>query len=177
MGLDLEGLTLSLVGLGRLGAKVAQIGRALGMKVIAWSENLTPARCEAAGAEYVSREDLFRRADFLSIHLQLSPRTRGFVTAADLGLMQRTAYLINTSRGPIVDEAALIAALREKRIAGAGLDVSTSSRCRSIILSVSSTMSCSPRISATSPRKITAPISPAWSRTSAPSSTARRCAC
>ena len=123
MGLDLEGLTLALLGLGRLGTKVAQIGQALGMKVIAWSQNLTAEKCREAGVGYVGREDLFRRADFLSIHVQLSPRTRGLVTAADLGLMQRTAYLINTSRGPIVDEAALISALRDKRMAGAGIDV------------------------------------------------------
>jgi D-3-phosphoglycerate dehydrogenase len=93
------------------------------MNVIAWSQNLTPEKCKEAGAEYVSRDDLFRRADFLSIHLQLSERTRGLVGAHELGLMKTSAYLINTSRGPIVDEAALLAALRDKRIAGAGLDV------------------------------------------------------
>jgi len=123
MGLDLEGMTLALLGLGKLGTRVAQIGRAFEMNVIAWSQNLTPDRCEEAGAAYVSRDDLFRRADFLSIHLQLSPRTRGLIGARELGLMKKSAFLINTSRGPIVEEGALIAALREKRIAGAGLDV------------------------------------------------------
>jgi phosphoglycerate dehydrogenase-like enzyme len=123
IGLDLEGMTLALLGLGRLGARVAEIGRAFKMNVIAWSENLTPERCKEAGVEHVSRDDLFRRADFLSIHVQLSQRTRGLIAARELGLMKPSAYLINTSRGPIVEEAALIAALRGKRLAGAGLDV------------------------------------------------------
>jgi D-3-phosphoglycerate dehydrogenase len=123
IGLDLEGQTLALLGLGRLGTKVAQIGKVLGMNAIAWSQNLTADKCREAGVGYVDRDDLFRRADFLSIHLQLSPRTRGLIGARELGLMKPSAYLINTSRGPIVDEAALITALRDKRIAGAGLDV------------------------------------------------------
>jgi phosphoglycerate dehydrogenase-like enzyme len=123
IGLDLEGMTLALLGLGRLGARMADIGRAFKMNIIAWSENLTDERCRAAGAAYVHRDDLFRRADFLCVHLQLSERTRGLIGARELGLMKPTAFLINTSRGPIVEEAALLAALREKRIAGAGLDV------------------------------------------------------
>ena len=123
IGLDLEGLTLAQLGLGKLGTRMAEIGRAFKMNVIAWSQNLTPEKCKEAGAEHVSRDDLFRRADFLSIHLQLSERTRGLVGARELGLMRKSAYLINTSRGPIVDEVALLAALRDKRIAGAGLDV------------------------------------------------------
>lgn len=123
IGLDLEGMTLALLGLGRLGARMAEIGHAFKMDVIAWSQNLTPERCKEAGAAYVGRDDLFRRADFLSIHVQLSERTRGLVGAAELGLMKPTAFLINTSRGPLVEEAVLLAALREKRIAGAGLDV------------------------------------------------------
>jgi phosphoglycerate dehydrogenase-like enzyme len=123
IGLDLEGMTLGLLGLGRLGARMADIGHALKMNIIAWSQNLTPEKCSEVGAEYVSRDDLFRRADFLSIHTQLSPRTRGLIGANELGLMKRSACLINTSRGPIVDEPALIAALREHWIAGAGLDV------------------------------------------------------
>ena len=123
IGLDLEGMTLALLGLGRLGTRMAEIGQAFRMNVIAWSQNLTPERCQEVGVEPVSCDDLFRRADFLSIHLQLSPRTRSLVGARELGLMKRSAYFINTSRGPIVEEAALIAALREKRIAGAGLDV------------------------------------------------------
>jgi phosphoglycerate dehydrogenase-like enzyme len=123
IGLDLEGMTLALLGLGKLGSHMAQIGQALRMRVIAWSQNLTPERCKEFGVEYVRRDDLFRRADFLSIHLQLSQRTRGLIGAQDFALMRPSAYLINTSRGPIVEEAALIAALREKRVAGAGLDV------------------------------------------------------
>ncbi len=123
IGLDLEGLTLSLLGLGKLGTRMAEIGHAFKMNVIAWSQNLTQEACQAAGVEHVSRDELFRRADFLSIHVQLSERTRGLIGRNELGLMKPAAYLINTSRGPIVDEAALIAALREKRIAGAGLDV------------------------------------------------------
>jgi phosphoglycerate dehydrogenase-like enzyme len=123
IGVDLEGLTLALAGLGKLGSRMAEIGQAFKMNVIAWSQNLTPEKCKEIGVAYVSRDDLFRRADFLSIHLQLSERTRGLIGARDLGLMKPSAYLINTSRGPIVEEAALIAALRDKRIAGAGLDV------------------------------------------------------
>jgi len=123
IGLDLEGMTLALLGLGRLGSRMAEIGRAFKMNIIAWSENLTAEKCRAAGAEHVGRDDLFRRADFLSVHLQLSERTRGLVGARELGLMKPTAFLINTSRGPIVEEAAMVAALREKQIAGAGLDV------------------------------------------------------
>jgi phosphoglycerate dehydrogenase-like enzyme len=123
IGLDLESMTLALLGLGRLGTRVAEIGRAFQMNIIAWSQNLTAERCREAGAEHVHRDDLFRRADFLSIHLQLSERTRGLVGSRELALMKPTAFLINTSRGPIVEETALLAALREKRIAGAGLDV------------------------------------------------------
>jgi phosphoglycerate dehydrogenase-like enzyme len=123
IGPDLEGHTLGVVGLGKLGARVAKIGQALGMKVIAWSQNLTSDKCREAGVEYAAKEDLFRQADFISIHVVLSQRTRGLIGAQELGLMKPTAYLINTSRGPIVDEAALLAALGGKRIAGAGLDV------------------------------------------------------
>jgi phosphoglycerate dehydrogenase-like enzyme len=123
IGLDLEGLTLALLGLGKLGTRMAEIGRAFKMHVIAWSQNLTPEKCQQAGAEYVSSDELFRRADFLSVHVQLSPRTRGLIGASQIALMKKNAYLINTSRGPIVDEGALLAALRDKRIAGAGLDV------------------------------------------------------
>lgn len=123
IGLDLEGLTLGLLGLGKLGSRVAQIGQAFGMKTIAWSQNLTTEKCREVGVDHVQREELFRGSDILSIHLQLSPRTRGMIGAAELALMKPGAYLVNTSRGPIVEEAALIAALEEKRIAGAGLDV------------------------------------------------------
>jgi D-3-phosphoglycerate dehydrogenase len=123
LGSDLEGKTLGILGLGKLGLRVAAIAKAFGMKLIAWSQNLTPEKCREAGAEYVSKDDLFRNADILTIHVQLSQRTRGLIGARELALMKPSAYLINTSRGPIVDEAALIAALAEHRIAGAGLDV------------------------------------------------------
>jgi phosphoglycerate dehydrogenase-like enzyme len=123
IGLDLEGLTLALLGLGKLGSRMAEIGRAFKMRVIAWSQNLTPEKCREAGVEYVGADELFQCADFLSVHLQLSPRTRGLIGARQIALMKKSSYLINTSRGPIVDEAALLAALRDKRIAGAGLDV------------------------------------------------------
>jgi phosphoglycerate dehydrogenase-like enzyme len=123
LGHDLHGKTLGLLGLGRLGGQMAKFGSAFGMKVIAWSENLTIKRCAECGAEKVGKDELFCRADFLSIHTRLSARTRGLVGERELGLMKPTAYLINTSRGPIVDEAALLAALRSRRIAGAALDV------------------------------------------------------
>ena len=123
IGRDLRGKTLGLIGLGRLGGAVAKFGQAFGMKVIAWSQNLTEQRCQEVGAEKVTKDDLLRRADFVSIHTRLSDRTRGLIGAQELGLMKPTAYLINTSRGPIVDEAALISALNEGRIAGAALDV------------------------------------------------------
>ena len=122
LGFDLEGRTLGILGLGTLGAKVGKIGNAMGMKVIAWSENLTDERAKERGAERVEKDELFMRSDVLSIHSVLSPRTRGVVGARELGLMKPTALLINTSRGPIIDEAALLAALKEKRIAGFGAD-------------------------------------------------------
>jgi D-3-phosphoglycerate dehydrogenase len=123
IGQDLEGLTLGVIGLGKLGARVANVAKAFGMKVIAWSQNLTPERAQEAGVGYAAKDDLFRQADIVTIHVQLSQRSRGLIGAKELGLMKPTAYLINTARGPIVEEAALIAALREKKIAGAGLDV------------------------------------------------------
>jgi phosphoglycerate dehydrogenase-like enzyme len=123
LGMDIEGKTLGILGLGKLGARVAGVGKAFGMKVIAWSQNLTPERCKELGVEHVSKEELLRSADIVTIHLQLSDRTRGLLGANELGLMKRTAYLINTSRGPIVEEKALLEALRNKQIAGAGLDV------------------------------------------------------
>ncbi len=123
IGPDLDGMTLGVLGLGKLGTQTATIAKAFGMKVIAWSQNLTPEKCAAAGVGYVGKDDLFRQSDFITIHIVLSPRSRGLVGARELGLMKPSAFLINTSRGPIVDEAALIAALREKKIGGAGLDV------------------------------------------------------
>jgi phosphoglycerate dehydrogenase-like enzyme len=123
IGSDLHGQTLGLLGLGNIGSAVAQIGKAFGMNIIAWSQNLTAERAEAAGATLVSKEDLFQQADVVSIHLVLSGRTRGLVGATELGLMRPTAHLVNTSRGPIVVEADLIAVLRSGTIAGAAIDV------------------------------------------------------
>ena len=123
VGRDLEGLTLGVIGLGKLGQRVAGVAKAFGMKVIAWSQNLTPDKCREAGVDYAAKEDLFRNADIITIHLVLSDRSRGLISAKELGLMKKTGYLINTARGPIVDEKALIAALQSKSIAGAGLDV------------------------------------------------------
>jgi phosphoglycerate dehydrogenase-like enzyme len=122
IGLDLEGMTLGILGLGKLGTRTANIAKAFGMKVIAWSQNLTAEKCQA-GVDFATKDDLFRQSDFITIHVVLSSRTRGLIGAAELALMKPTAFLINTSRGPIVDEAALIAALRQRKIAGAGLDV------------------------------------------------------
>ena len=123
IGPELAGRTLALLGLGRLGRRMAAIGRAFEMPVIAWSQNLRPEDAAAAGAEAVGMQELFARADVLSIHTRLSARTRGLVGAAELARMRPGAVLINTSRGPIVDEAALLAALRDGTLAGAGLDV------------------------------------------------------
>ena len=115
--------TLGVLGLGELGSGVAKVGLAMGMKVIAWSQNLTAERCAEVGVEPVGKDELFRRADVLSVHVVLSGRTRGLVGAREIGLMKPAAVLVNTSRGPIVDEQALIAALEAGVIAGAGLDV------------------------------------------------------
>jgi D-3-phosphoglycerate dehydrogenase len=123
IGQDVEGMTLGVLGLGKLGQRVAATAKTLGMNVIAWSQNLTPEQAQEAGADYVSKEDLFSKADIVSIHVVLSDRSCGLVGAKELGLMKKTAYLVNTARGPIVDEKALIAALNSKSIAGAGLDV------------------------------------------------------
>ena len=122
IGPDLEGMTLGILGLGKLGTRTANIAKAFGMKVIAWSQNLTPEKCQEVGVGYVSKDDLFRQSDFITIHVVLSPRSRGLVGDKEIGLMKPSAFIINTSRGPIIDEAALLAALRDKKIAGAGLD-------------------------------------------------------
>jgi phosphoglycerate dehydrogenase-like enzyme len=119
----LHGRTLGVVGLGKLGERVARVAPLFGMKVIAWSQNLTPTRCAEVGVRWVGKDTLFRESDYITIHLQLGSRNRGLVGARELALMKPTAYLVNTSRGPIVDEAALIEVLHERRIAGAGLDV------------------------------------------------------
>jgi phosphoglycerate dehydrogenase-like enzyme len=123
IGPGLAGHTLGIVGLGRLGVPVAALAQAFGMHVIAWSPNLTPERAEPYAVTAVSKERLLREADVVTIHMPLSERSRGLLGAGDLALMKPTAYLVNTSRGPIVDEAALVEALREGRIAGAALDV------------------------------------------------------
>ena len=122
LGEDVGGKTLGIVGLGKLGTQMATVGKALGMKPIAWSSNLTREACEAAGVTYATKDELFATADIITIHLVLSDRSRGLVSAADLARMKPTAYLINTARGPIVDEDALLKALENKAIAGAGLD-------------------------------------------------------
>jgi phosphoglycerate dehydrogenase-like enzyme len=123
IGVGLEGKTLGCVGLGNLGSRVAKVGAALGMRVIGWSQNLTDEKAAAAGARRVDKATLMRKSDIITVHVVLSDRSRGLIGAPDLALMKPTAFLVNTSRGPIVDQDALIAALREKRIAGAGLDV------------------------------------------------------
>ena len=123
VGGDLEGKTIGVVGLGRIGARIATIARAFGMNVVAWSQNLSRETAEQHGARLVGKEDLFRGADIVTIHLVLSPRTKGIVGGSELELMKPTAYLVNSSRGPLVDENALIHALRSRTIAGAALDV------------------------------------------------------
>jgi phosphoglycerate dehydrogenase-like enzyme len=123
VGADLRGKTLGVLGLGRIGSEVARIGKAFGMNLIAWSENMTPQAAEAAGATLVSKNQLFEQADILTIHLALSSRTLGLIGAAELARMKPTARLINTSRGPIVEEQALISVLKNKQIAGAAIDV------------------------------------------------------
>src|SRR3954465_14261900 len=123
VGIEIEGRTLGVVGLGKLGSKVAKLAQAFGMNVIAWSPNLTPERCKEVGVGYASKEDLFSSADIVTIHVVLSQRSRGLVGREDLARMKPTAYLVNTARGPIVDEGALLEALTNKKIAGAGIDV------------------------------------------------------
>jgi phosphoglycerate dehydrogenase-like enzyme len=119
----LSGSTLGILGLGNIGGSMAKLGQALQMRVIAWGPTLTPERAQASGVEYVAHDDLFRRADALFVALKLLDATRGLVGARELALMKPTSYLVNIARGPLVDEGALISALKEHRIAGAGLDV------------------------------------------------------
>ncbi|MBO6578800.1 MAG: D-2-hydroxyacid dehydrogenase family protein [Thalassospira sp.] len=124
IGQDLAGSTLGIIGLGRLGAKVAKMAQAFDMHVCAWSANLTPERCDELGATHMAtKEDLLRASDFVTIHQRLSDRTHGLIGTNELNQMKPTAYLINTSRGPIVDDTALIDALNSGEIAGAALDV------------------------------------------------------
>ena len=123
LGPGLEGKVLGVIGLGNLGSRVATIGRAFGMEVIAWSQNLTAERAAEVGARRVSKEELLSQSDVVTIHLVFGDRTRGLIGGRELALMKPSAYLVNTSRGPIVDEAALVEALGKKSIAGAALDV------------------------------------------------------
>ena len=123
VGMEIEGRTLGVIGLGKLGTKVSKLAQAFGMNVIAWSPNLTPEKCAEVGVGYATKEELFATADIITVHVVLGPRSRGLVGAAELARMKPTAYLVNTARGPIVDEAALLDALSQKRIAGAGIDV------------------------------------------------------
>jgi len=123
VGIEIEGLTLGVIGLGKLGGKVAKLAQAFGMNVIAWSPNLTPERCKEVGVTYATKEELFATADIITVHVVLGPRSRGLVAAADLARMKPTSYLVNTARGPIVDEAALLQTLQQKKIAGAAVDV------------------------------------------------------
>jgi len=123
VGDGIRGKVLGILGLGNIGTEVARIAYAFGMDVIAWSENLDPERARERGARWVSKQELFRQADVLTIHLVLSKRTKGLVGTSELSLMKAAARLVNTSRGPIVDEAALVDALRNRQIAGAAIDV------------------------------------------------------
>src|ERR1700719_4146854 len=123
VGIEIEGKTLGVVGLGKLGAKVSGLAKAFGMNVIAWSPNLTPERCKEVGVGYASKEELFAAADIITVHMVLSERSRGLIGQADLARLKPTRYLVHTARGPIVDEAALLEALRQRRIAGAAIDV------------------------------------------------------
>jgi D-3-phosphoglycerate dehydrogenase len=123
LGIEIEGRTLGVIGLGKLGTKVAKLAQAFGMNVIAWSPNLTPEKCAEVGVTYASKEQLFKTADVVTIHVVLGPRSRGLVGKEDLLRMKPTAYIVNTARGPIIDEAALLEALQQRRIAGAGIDV------------------------------------------------------
>ncbi|MGY1805048.1 D-2-hydroxyacid dehydrogenase family protein [Blastococcus sp. SYSU D00922] len=123
IGMDLHGARLGIVGLGRLGTQISRIGQAFGMDVVAWSQNLTDERAAESGVRRVDKDELFSTSDVVTIHTLLSKRTRGLIGAEDLGRMKPTAILVNTSRGPIVDQQALLDALHGKKIGGAGLDV------------------------------------------------------
>jgi D-3-phosphoglycerate dehydrogenase len=123
VGIEIEGRTLGVVGLGKLGAKVSGLAQAFGMNVIAWSPNLTPERCKEVGVGYATKQELFGAADIITVHMVLSERSRGLVGQEDLARMKPTSYLVNTARGPIVDEAALLETLQQRRIAGAAIDV------------------------------------------------------
>src|SRR5271170_5961817 len=123
VGIEIDGKTLGVVGLGKLGAKVSTIAKTFGMNVIAWSPNLTAERCKEVGVTYATKEELFSTADIITIHMVLSDRSRGLVGAAELGRMKPTSFLVNSARGPIIDEMALLETLKARKIAGAAVDV------------------------------------------------------
>jgi len=123
VGIEIEGRTLGVVGLGKLGAKVSALAKAFGMNVIAWSPNLTVERCREVGVGYATKEELFGAADVVTVHMVLSQRSRGLIGQEDLARMKPTSFLVNTARGPIVDEAALLETLQQRKIAGAAIDV------------------------------------------------------
>jgi phosphoglycerate dehydrogenase-like enzyme len=123
VGIEIEGRTLGVVGLGKLGAKVSALAKAFGMNVIAWSPNLTAERCKEVGVGYATKEELFGAADIVTVHMVLSQRSRGLIGQEDLARMKPTSFLVNTARGPIVDEAALLETLQQRKIAGAAIDV------------------------------------------------------
>jgi phosphoglycerate dehydrogenase-like enzyme len=123
VGMEIEGKTLGVIGLGKLGSKVSGLAKAFGMNVIAWSPNLTAERCKEVGVGYATKEELFSAADIVTIHVVLSQRSRGLVGASELARMKPTSFLVNTARGPIVDEAALLQTLQQRKIAGAAVDV------------------------------------------------------
>ena len=131
VGADLFQHTLGIIGLGNLGQRVAKVAQAFGMNVVAWSQNLKPEKCDELGVEYATKADLFQQSDFITIHTQLSDRTRGLVSATDLAMMKKTAYIINTSRGPIIDEASADrGACRRARSPAPASMSSMSNRCR-----------------------------------------------
>jgi phosphoglycerate dehydrogenase-like enzyme len=123
VGIEIDGKTLGVVGLGKLGAKVSTIAKTFGMNVIAWSPNLTAERCKEVGVGYATKEELFSTADIITIHMVLSDRSRGLVGAAELGRMKPTSFIVNSARGPIIDEMALLETLKARKIAGAAVDV------------------------------------------------------
>jgi phosphoglycerate dehydrogenase-like enzyme len=123
LGMEIEGKTLGVLGLGKLGSKVAKLAQAFGMNVIAWSPNLTPERCKEVGVGYATKEQLFSTADIVTVHVVLSQRSRSLVGSADLARMKPTSFIVNTARGPIIDEDALLEALQARKIAGAAIDV------------------------------------------------------
>src|SRR3954465_7029080 len=123
LGIEIEGRTLGVIGLGKLGTKVSKLAQAFGMNVIAWSPNLTPEKCKEAGGTYASKEEFFKTADVITIHVVLGPRSRGLVGRDDLLRMKPTAYIVNTARGPIIDGTGWLEVLQQKKMAGAGIDV------------------------------------------------------